>query len=103
MVGHTELVTSNWAMPELIEAAIRVGAFELAAETDRRLTDRSRASGTDWALGIAARSHALLADDDTPMTFTSKPSNDSGARTSPSTWPVHTSSTASGSDVSVVA
>ena len=63
VVGHTELVTSNWAMPELIEAAVRVGAFELAAETDRRLTDRSRASGTDWALGVAARSHALLVDD----------------------------------------
>ncbi len=42
VVGHTELVTSNWAMPELIEAAVRVGAFELAAETDRRLTDRSQ-------------------------------------------------------------
>jgi DNA-binding CsgD family transcriptional regulator len=63
VVGHTELVTSNWAMPELIEAAVRVGAFELAAETDRHLTDRSSASGTDWALGIAARSHALLEDD----------------------------------------
>ena len=64
VVGHTELVTSNWAMPELIEAAVRVGAFELAAETDRHLTDRSSASGTEWALGIAARSHALLADDE---------------------------------------
>jgi DNA-binding CsgD family transcriptional regulator len=60
VVGHTELVTSNWAMPELIEAAVRVGAFELAAETHRRLTERSRASGTDWALGVAARSHALV-------------------------------------------
>jgi DNA-binding CsgD family transcriptional regulator len=63
VVGHTDLVTSNWAMPELIEAATRVGAFELAADTDRLLTDRSRASGTDWALGIAARSQALLAED----------------------------------------
>jgi DNA-binding CsgD family transcriptional regulator/tetratricopeptide (TPR) repeat protein len=63
VVGHTDLVTSNWAMPELIEAAVRVGAFELAAETDRNLTDRTSASGTDWALGVAARSHALLEDD----------------------------------------
>ena len=63
VVDHTELVSANWAMPELIEAAVRAGALELAAETDRRLTDRSRASGTDWALGIAARSHALLVDD----------------------------------------
>ena len=50
-------------MPELIEAAVRVGEFELAVEADRNLTDRSRASGTDWALGIAARSHALLQND----------------------------------------
>jgi DNA-binding CsgD family transcriptional regulator len=63
VVEHTELVPLNWAMPELIEAAVRIGDSELAAATDRRLTDRSRASGTDWALGIAARSHALLADD----------------------------------------
>jgi hypothetical protein len=63
VVNHTELVPENWAMPELIEAAVRVGALELAAETDRHLTDRSSASGTDWALGIAARSHALLEDD----------------------------------------
>ena len=63
VVDHTELVPVDWAMPELIEAAVRAGAPELAAETDRRLTDRSRASGTDWALGIAARSHALLVDD----------------------------------------
>ena len=62
VVGHTQLVTSNWAMPELIEAAVRVGADQLAAETYRHLTDRSSASGTDWALGIAARSHALLQD-----------------------------------------
>ena len=64
VVDHTELVSENWAMPELIEAAVRVGALELAAETDRRLTERSRASGTDWALGIAARSHALLVGGD---------------------------------------
>jgi RNA polymerase sigma factor (sigma-70 family) len=63
VVDHTELVPLNWALPELIEAAVRVGAFELAAGADRRLRERSTASGTDWALGIAARSHALLVDD----------------------------------------
>ena len=63
VVGHTDLVCSNWAMPELIEAAARVGAFELATEADEILTERASASGTEWALGIAARSHALLADD----------------------------------------
>jgi DNA-binding CsgD family transcriptional regulator len=64
VVDHTELVPVNWAMPELIEAAVRTGAPELATRTDQRLSDRSQASGTDWALGIAARSHALLADDE---------------------------------------
>jgi DNA-binding CsgD family transcriptional regulator len=62
VVEDTELVPLNWAMPELIEAAVRTGASALAAQTDRRLTERSTASGTDWALGIAARSHALLVD-----------------------------------------
>jgi DNA-binding CsgD family transcriptional regulator len=57
---HSELVELNWAMPELVEAAVRVGAFEIAAKADQRLSERSRASGTDWALGVAARSHALL-------------------------------------------
>jgi DNA-binding CsgD family transcriptional regulator len=64
VVDHSELVPVNWAMPELIEAAVRVGALDVAAEIDRRLSERCRASGTDWALGIAARSHALLVHDD---------------------------------------
>jgi DNA-binding CsgD family transcriptional regulator len=59
-----ELVPVNWAIPELIEAAVRVGTPELAAEADRRLADRTRASGTEWALGVAARTHALLLGDE---------------------------------------
>jgi DNA-binding CsgD family transcriptional regulator len=49
-------------MPEVIEAAVRAGTPELAADTHRRLVDMTRVSGTDWALGIAARSEALLVD-----------------------------------------
>jgi DNA-binding CsgD family transcriptional regulator len=64
VVDHTELIPVGWTMPELIEAGVRAGERGLAAETDRRLAERSRASGTDWALGIAARSHALLVDGD---------------------------------------
>jgi DNA-binding CsgD family transcriptional regulator len=63
VVGHTDLVTSNLAMPEFVEAAVRVGAIELAVGVDLQLAERCNASGTDWALGIAARSHALLATD----------------------------------------
>jgi RNA polymerase sigma factor (sigma-70 family) len=62
VVDNPELVTSNWAMPELIEAAARVGAFELAADTLRRLAERSTASGTEWALGVTARSRALVTE-----------------------------------------
>jgi len=62
VLDRGELVAVNWAMPELIEAAVRTGARELAAETDRRLTEASRATGTDWARGVAARSHALVVD-----------------------------------------
>ena len=63
VLDRAELVPMNWAMPELVEAAARTGAHELAAETHRRLAERSSASATDWALGIAARSHALVVED----------------------------------------
>jgi DNA-binding CsgD family transcriptional regulator len=59
-----DLSTSNWGMAELIEAAVRAGTPELAADARLRLAEVARVSGTDWAVGIAARSEALLADDD---------------------------------------
>jgi DNA-binding CsgD family transcriptional regulator len=63
VVAHPhELGTSNWSMAELIEAAVRAGDPTLAADTLRRLVEMTQASGTDWALGIASRSAALVAD-----------------------------------------
>src|ERR1700692_3649676 len=59
-----DLGTSNWGMPELIEAAVRAGTPELAADARSRLAVMAKVSGTDWALGIAARSEALFAEDD---------------------------------------
>ena len=50
-------------MAELIEAAVRSGARELAVGVEPRLSEMTAASGTDRALGVAARSRALLADD----------------------------------------
>jgi DNA-binding CsgD family transcriptional regulator len=56
------LAASNWGMAELVEAAARAGNPDLAGDALRRLVDRTGASGTNWALGIAARSRALLVD-----------------------------------------
>ena len=57
-----DLNPSVWVMTEVIEAAVRAGTPEVAADTRRRLAAMTRQSGTDWALGLAARSEALLAE-----------------------------------------
>jgi DNA-binding CsgD family transcriptional regulator len=57
-----QLLFGSWALVELIEAASRSGMTECAAEALERLSETTRASGTDWALGVEARSRALLAD-----------------------------------------
>jgi DNA-binding CsgD family transcriptional regulator len=54
-----ELATSRWALPEQIEAATRSGKPEPAASALAQLSETARAYGTDWALGIEARSRAL--------------------------------------------
>jgi DNA-binding CsgD family transcriptional regulator len=59
-----DLSTSNWGTVELIEAAVRAGTPELAADARVHLAETARVCGTDWSVGIAARSEALLADDD---------------------------------------
>jgi DNA-binding CsgD family transcriptional regulator len=59
-----ELGVANWGLTELVEAAARSGVTELAADALERLSAMTRASGTDWALGIEARSRALLNEGD---------------------------------------
>jgi len=59
-----ELGVSTWALPELIEAASRSGQTEVAEQALHRLTETTVASGTDWALGIEARSRALVEETD---------------------------------------
>ena len=54
----------NWGLVELIEAAARSGEAELAADALGRLSQTTAASRTDWALGIEARSRALLTEGD---------------------------------------
>jgi DNA-binding CsgD family transcriptional regulator len=49
-----------WAAPELIEAAVRTGDPAAAALGQAVLTELTSACGTDWGLGVLARSRALL-------------------------------------------
>ncbi|MFG1819647.1 AAA family ATPase [Kribbella sp. NPDC049174] len=53
---------SMWALPELVEAAARRRNTELARQALDRLTETTHPCGTDLALGIEARSRALLSD-----------------------------------------
>jgi DNA-binding CsgD family transcriptional regulator len=55
-----ELFFSTFATVELIEAASRTGRSQRAIEGLEVLTESTRASGTPWALGVEARSRALV-------------------------------------------
>ena len=57
---YQEVVGENWGLSELIEPAARTGRIDMAMDGLRRLASKARASGTDWALGVEARSRALL-------------------------------------------
>jgi DNA-binding CsgD family transcriptional regulator len=51
-----------WTLVELIEAGVRSAATDAASAALDRLSARTQASGTDWALGIEAGSRALLSN-----------------------------------------
>jgi DNA-binding CsgD family transcriptional regulator len=57
------LTHGNHCLREVIEAGVRAGDLETAHCALERLEARGQASGTEWALGLAARSRALMADD----------------------------------------
>jgi DNA-binding CsgD family transcriptional regulator len=59
-----EFSSPRWGLVELVEAAARSGAPEPASDALKRLSEATRASGTDWALGVEARSRALLTEGD---------------------------------------
>ena len=59
---YEDLGFFGWALMELVEAGARSDARDVASEAMRQLDERTRASGTDWALGVRARSEALLSD-----------------------------------------
>jgi hypothetical protein len=47
---HEDVMAYGWALVELIEASARVGRPDEAAAALDRLSERTQASGTDWAL-----------------------------------------------------
>jgi DNA-binding CsgD family transcriptional regulator len=59
---YEDVMAYGWALVELVEAGVRVGRPDEAAAGLDRLSEHTRASDTDWALGIEARSRALLSE-----------------------------------------
>jgi DNA-binding CsgD family transcriptional regulator len=57
-----DIVTSSWALYELVEAASRGGQLDVARAAAGRLSERTGASGTAWARGTDAHSRALVED-----------------------------------------
>lgn len=57
-----EIFIAAWALSELIEAATRTEQAGLASSALARLATQTEASDADWALGILARSRALLSE-----------------------------------------
>jgi len=54
--------TAMWSLPELAEAAARIGAVDVARHAVERLTETTRPAGTDFGLGVEARSRALVSE-----------------------------------------
>jgi DNA-binding CsgD family transcriptional regulator len=60
---HKHVHLSAWALPELIEAAARTGKpCIIVGDALARLTEATQGGGTDFGLGIEARSRALLSE-----------------------------------------
>jgi DNA-binding CsgD family transcriptional regulator len=64
LAGYQMMVVS-----ELAEAASHTGNTELVAAALQRMSERARATPTDWALGIEARLRALLGGEDADASF----------------------------------
>jgi DNA-binding CsgD family transcriptional regulator/tetratricopeptide (TPR) repeat protein len=59
-----DMGVTAWSLVEVVEAAARAGKPELGAEPLERLAVAANAGGTDWGLGVLARSRALLSEGD---------------------------------------
>ena len=67
--NDTDPYPAMWVLPELIEAASRLGDVELARTGLRRLMELTEPAGTDWAIGTLSRSEALLSEAETADRF----------------------------------
>jgi DNA-binding CsgD family transcriptional regulator len=56
--------SSHLSRHELVEAAVRCREMGLAKDALARLVESTAASGTEWALGVEARTRALIAEGD---------------------------------------
>jgi DNA-binding CsgD family transcriptional regulator len=59
---YEDLGFFGWSLAELVEAGARSGTSDEASAALRQLGERTRAAGSEWGLGIQARSRALLSD-----------------------------------------
>jgi DNA-binding CsgD family transcriptional regulator len=59
---YPDVIAYGLSLVELIEAGVRVGRQDAAALALDELSERTQASGTDWALGVEAASRALLTE-----------------------------------------
>jgi DNA-binding CsgD family transcriptional regulator len=57
-----EYLVTGLALPDLVEAAARTGNTRLAAGAVDRLAETTQPGGTDWGLGVEARSRALVSE-----------------------------------------
>jgi DNA-binding CsgD family transcriptional regulator len=56
------LSIGSFRVPEVVEAAVRCGQADIAADAVDRFADVAGVSGTDWACGVAARCRALISE-----------------------------------------
>jgi DNA-binding CsgD family transcriptional regulator len=61
---HEDVMTYGRILAELIEGGARAARPDEAAAALERLSEQTRATGTEWALGVEARCRALLTDNE---------------------------------------